>query len=587
MVHFGLQGGPEPANPKESISTKSSIQKNEHDVLNSLHSTSIRLKRGTIEDQLSGIASPFLRVLALDNLLNRLATSELRELHLENENTKSSFLQMEIRRAIFRHLALIDPVGAISQIDSNWSPAVQSELIEVIFQEWSVSNLDEAIEQASLLSKRQRQEAFQGIQESRVDLSEHELFEIAKDVGVEQAFSDQIAISLLDETIENPCDQWNSQVLQYGSDFEQWNETQRQVLVHVAKTWIEREKISAYQAIASDLALRDSRVWLVSEVLKQLSSTNSDIVQSIAKDMMRSDYLGLVQVIETWARQDNNAVLELASWIDEENGDMRMQRAAIRAWAESKPNDVVSFVMDLPSDLRPWSLQTALLEMGKTTPSAVPELVDMVTNLRSKEIVVNNLALNWSKIDPFAALQWVFTDPVVNQLPGSPERKVLNAAVIASPQRALESALELPTNELGIGPEAIVIGEMADHDIDRAMDMLGNARNTKTSLSAHVSIGQRLIGQGRSEKVLALIEERSKEFQVSFFKSLAPSWARTASRDLHHRLKEMPTEEIKELCGLELLKHNANAPFLTVVEMQELSALVPEKRRDLLKHTVD
>jgi hypothetical protein len=586
-VHYILSSKSNLDNPQNAVSIKGSDHNSISVDQNSQHSISLLADDNVTSIRFHEVTSRFRRLLVLDDLLSQLEPSELRELHLTIENTERGSLRMEIQSAIFHHLALVNPASALSHIDSSLSIDDQNELMGVVFQEWSISNLNEAVGRAKLLNEKQRQVAFQGIQESRVDLTENDLHVIAQELDIEQAFSDQIALSLLDQTVEDPSGRWNSLVLQFGSDFQRWNDAQRQVLANVAKSWIEQEKINAYQAIVSDLTLRESRVWLVGEVLQQLSLTHLDLVHAIGEHMLQSDYLGLVQVIETWAHEDGNAALKLAAHIDDESGNMRMQRAAIKAWAESEPASVLDVTVELPPVLRTWSLQTALLEMGKINPKAVPKLIDKVTNLRSKEIVVKNLALNWSKLDPFDALQWVITDPVVAQLPGSPERGVLNAAVNASPHRALRAALDLPTNEFGVGPEAIVIGAMADRDIDRALDMLDEARNTETSLSAHVGIAQTLIGHGKSEKAFAMIEPKSKDFQDSFFRYLAPSWARIAPKDLQKKLDRMPTEETKEFCILELLKHNAASPFLTVEEVQELKALVPENVHDLHKHSTD
>ena len=538
-------------------------------------------------DHVLGFTSPFERTLVLDDFLSQLDSAALIEMITQSEGINTIALRNEVQQSVVRMLAVANPTRALDEVNHNFSDDYHNDMIQVVFEEWCTSNLAEAVANAKVLDEKARTAALTGILLSRADLSSSSRRAIARDLGIEQFVVQHIELLAIGEPVDNPKEAWKSLVLDYGTEFEHLTDLQREILVHVAKAWIGQQGVDALPRLADSVSSRSSRVWLVSEVLSQLSSSELEAAQEVSEEMIQSDYLGFVQILESWARSHGGDALDLAMAVDEEKGTMRMQRAVVRAWAESDPHAVLTQMANLPDSLQTWTLQTALLEMGKVNPEAVPELIDRIENLRSKEIVVNNLASNWSRQDPFAALRWVYSDPIVKQLPGSPEWTVLNAAVEVSSQRALDVALDLPANDFGVGPEATVISKIAERDLERALDMVKLARNSDTALNARLGIAQTLVEQGMSERAITLVEKQTKEYQISFFEHLAPRWAQIAPRDLFNRLDEMPSDKVRELCAAAILYHDRIVPFLSADDREELRELAPNSTHDSHEHTTD
>ena len=106
-------------------------------------------------------------------------------------------------------MAGFDPLTALRQIDQL---PVHSHffLTELVFQEWSFRDLNDAVAHAKTLSTTQRMAAVQGILKSRDDLSSSLRDEIASQVGGEQFVLHMLAQSSKDEAIEFPEIAWDS-----------------------------------------------------------------------------------------------------------------------------------------------------------------------------------------------------------------------------------------------------------------------------------------------------------------------------------------------------------------------------------------
>lgn len=155
-------------------------------------------------------SSDFARRADLYALLARSTTEELLEFLQQSENISKNSLLRSTQEAIFQRIASLDPPLAIQKM-LEYPKSRRAELVLGAFREWSVADLDSAIEGARSLDRFTRIRALETILAYRDDLPNDDLVEIAQQVEnarfAFQALSEFDAETLIDQ----PAEAWNKQ----------------------------------------------------------------------------------------------------------------------------------------------------------------------------------------------------------------------------------------------------------------------------------------------------------------------------------------------------------------------------------------
>lgn len=283
-----------------------------------------------------------------NHLLNANADRAVR-LFGQSQTVEPLSLRHEVQESAVRRLAQLDPEQALREINRMAGPRRHS-LTSAVFDEWSVADLEAAMDEARNLDKESQGYALEGVLTSRLDLSESQQIELARKLGLETVFADRRAFSLAGEPIEDPEKAWIKFLEDYGGDVASLTDTQSALLQHIMDSWMQRDEIAGL-AKAVDVALH--------------SSSNSPAVQLL---------------LESWAKTDPSMAFNATATIGDPDIRTQMQQAIVSAWVERDPITVLDSIDLIPRDLQDWSKQQALAALSETSPAEAAKRLGILSD---------------------------------------------------------------------------------------------------------------------------------------------------------------------------------------------------------------
>ena len=555
-----------------------------------------------LESQLSTLG-PFQRARSLEILLADASVDELQDCLVLVEKFQSEELRDEIQRSTIRKLATYDPRRAaesLEQIDASRATI----LLEMIFVEWSVSDLTEAVDYASRLNSNLKLSALRGILFGRDDLADDALLEIGAALDNKQLVMEVIASSRLNISFSNPAETWNDLLDEYGTQFDEFSDSQIELLVQVAESWLTEYDENTFREIYRSLGNDSNRVVLLTSLFEVMYDTNFESVLESAQWLNSQDRELLANMLSRWSNSDPLSALEIANATEDDS--LRLKRAVLEIWNKTNPSYLLENLDQIPEDLRTWSVNDALWNMTRSTPELVPQWLDLVTDDR-RRVMIESLAENWGMQDPLAALEWVNSDQFNPEDRDYYMRNLLTQVAYVDPSLALKMALEEPTDLGGVGIETMVIGSAVHADTENGIAMLEHARNPQTldeallqvgtvliekeeferavALSTRVSednqlryfslLGGRLTFAGDIDKAIELASHMSDDLQIQYFERIAGNWAHAEPASMLEYIKNQSSREIQSILASELASRHKIFGSLTTDQLEALEEYLP------------
>ena len=520
---------------------------------------------------------PLERKLAIADFVDNFNEKGLRKILDLAEDFDSSVLRDELQDVAIRKSVSFHPLRTLTRI-TTLPDGRHFSLVKAVFQEWSWVDLEGAVAEADRLGDELKRAAVAGILTARTDLVAKDRLSLAKELDNEQSFYELAAFALIGKRIDDPAGTWDQLTQEYGVNPKSLSESQRIALLHIAKSWVLNEGMSAVEAINSSLPLRENRAWLTQQLLATLISEEPALARDIVEDLREEDRATFLEVVQIWASEDGLAAFNAAQWMDMGADDTRrMQRAAIEGWANSNPHTLMANLKQLPEYLQEFSRNTALLEMRWTSPESVPAFVEDIGNKRDREWLTSNLVNSWIHYDPSAAFRWALEYEKTSGRRGY-SSSALGAMARNDLEAALSIALEQPLGENGIGAEASVLGSLGTN---AALEMLSYARNPATRLSVLTTHGQKLRYLKNYDGIFGLVEDEPIELQFEYFKTLSREIASFNPKFLVDKFDSLPNDQFKRYCSEILLSRNSvkDSPFLSDEQVEKFESFVKEEEK--------
>ena len=518
-----------------------------------------------VDDQSSGVAhqdssnvqldfesllyqSHFSRATAVHSHLSNADVDHVASFLEQTESIVPSSLRREAQEAAIRRLAQLDPQKALSEA-ANAVSSVRNSLTSVVFQEWSVEDLDEAIDQASGLQEEDRRFALEGILLSRTDLSGSLLNDVIRRLGGEQTLADRQSLSLAGEAIDDPHKAWSEFLAVHGGDVETLSSAQRVLLNHILDSWVDRGD-SGELANAVNLSL------------------DSDGHTDSAIQLL----------LETWVESDPSIALSATLGIDNEETRRRMQEAIVSPWVKLNPQAVLDGMALIPDELQDWSKKEALVAVSVSTPSEAVKRLSIISDSDTKSLAARDIATNWAKLDPEAARDWVHSDPELKDLQWGLMYRVVMEVSKVNPEKAFEWALEEPVLERrqGEGLEQWVINFLASQGkFGDAIRLAARARDIHNREGSYVWIGNELIRRGKSGEAWELLEKLPERLQGVYATQVAANWVRAEPDTAMERFASLPSQELKETLAHSLYTENQMHHWFTKEQLRSLKEYLP------------
>ena len=479
----------------------------------------------------------------------------------------------QIQAAIVRQLAQLDPRSALSHIDP--LPGVRrSRLTGIVFQEWSVMDLEKALEFAVDLRNGNQMAALEGILRSRIDLSDTALWDIARQLGNEQLILDHWARFTDQGGIDDPSFAWGDFLTIHGGEVDRFSLDQRNLLVNIARAWIVRAGIGdMIQGMSITQTDYGASVSLVEFLLESLVADDPSIVVDAAASMNDEVRSIVMNALANLAARDPESALKIAVMMEGASNQVVLQRAALGAWIDADPKAALEARDGLPHEFKPWIEQQALMSMVSTLPEEVPPFLSTITDATQIEIVVINLGRNWAQKDPMAVFEWLESEPKAKPWYGHVLNNVIENLTKQDPEKAIRFALEQPVDDYygGFGWEVAVVWTVAERDIDAALALIDHARDEGTRDYMLQSIGGVIRNRGEYERAMDWAEHLKDESRETYYVHVVLGWVSDNPVELYEYMEKLPSDAIKEEAAKLLTALHETQQALTGEQIESLS----------------
>lgn len=490
--------------------------------------------------ELDRFPNRFVRNAALHQRLMQSNENDLLEILANTTNISRQSIRDDVQLLVVHRLATLNPKETLGQIEK-LQIANQGTLVALIFGEWAIKNLDDAVNHAKTLETRKKFLALRGILRSRDDLSDSQHRNIAAQLGVKHLTHDLLARSDDYEIIESPDLKW----LELANDA-QMDLSQIDRLTRIAENWLERDGLDVLEDIYASITDWQIRMPVLSTALHKatLRDPQTTFEHVLQLDFDQGDFL-VSSVVQSWANVDPSGALDSVKSVDSEALRTQLQDTIVRTWASKNPNGLLASVNLLPASMRLSGTEHAVVAMSRTDPTSASRIFIEQYEGSKKLSIAQSLVRHWSDQDAQSALDWVLSTPHVAGLQKELLPIALGELVTSDPNKAIEIALAQPIENDQWGMEASVVGSLALSDPERATQMLSRVREGPTKERAYSLVGTQLIRNGDVDQALTLVDDLSDEEQIRYFETIIDTWALSEPVHLLDRIDKLPNEVIK------------------------------------------
>lgn len=520
-------------------------------------------------NELSQLAADFAGTVALHNLLLNTGEESLQTFLEQSRKIDSPHRRHVAEQSIFQRWGALNPKRALSQI-SMLPDYRHDAMVATVFGEWSVADLDSAVRHAKSLENQYRFAALQGILRTRDDLSSDLQRQIAKQLGNEQYALDLKHNSRVSEPSQSPDQSWHELVNDDQDDVSQLT-----ILIELADSLVEKQGIQAIGLINESLTDRSVRSAVVRSALHRIARSNPQKTfhqaMSLPRDLRETS---LRTIVEAWAQSDPMGALDRIGSLKTNSMQRTLQERVLRAWANRDPQNLFDNVEHLPENLQSSGEQEAMLGVARSSPAEAVMYLSVLTDSKRKSELANAIASSWAHLDAYGALDWALsvelTDDAVHRNVMS---RVLRAVVQIDPDLAMETALNLPFYKSRFGLESVVIVDLAQVDLEKAVAFLPKVREGRTKTSAYSSVGKVLVENGEFDRARRLSGQLPENARSSYLSSIFGHWAQQDPHSLFEALDRISDAGTKALAALQLVVHNSRAKMLEADQLAHITSL--------------
>lgn len=386
--------------------------------------------------------------------------------------------------------------------------------------------------------------------------------------------------------------------LSYGHPSQAWNAlvddgieniTQVGIFLKVASDWANQEGLQIIDQIRESLGSSAVANTVVFSILHDaVESDPHAAFQSALSLSSQSRKDALASIVGMWAKTDPIATLVALNSSNLGALHSELHQSLIDSWIESNPKDLLANLEHLPEHLQRNAEHQAMLGIARATP---PDAIEFLATLPNdpnddrRYVLAFEIAEHWSRVDAYAALEWISSIPFPGESNKRPQRmlltKVLRNLAATDPNLAMQSALNDPMGRFGHGLEPYVVSKVAQTDTAKAISMLSNVREGKTKTASYRSVGRALSEKGEYGRAVDLGLDLSEEQQSNYYCAVFNTWAKSDPGYLLKSLDQLPSSLVKSQAAYNLLASHRRSGLLNDQEIENLQGIVDESGHDV------
>ena len=488
---------------------------------------------------------------ALHNTLASAGETELLSLLEQSTAIEHASRRQLVQGTIFRRYASLDPKNAIKQV-SNMPRLQHGDLLAIVFGEWALSQLDDALASAKRLDGFGKLAALRGILESRDDLSDAVRVEIGRQLGNERVAQNIVTQSNISEAIKDPESAWTTLI-----EDDLLDTAQTGTLIQVAEAWIEKDGMSVLGKINDTLSDWTSKTSVLAAVVHNLVQADAQAVFDFVRTMENDTHNTVItNVVNAWARLDPEAALAAVLSVESKSLRASLENSIASSWGRTNPREALENLDLLPENARDAARSSAITALAQTSPEEAANLMAGMDGGEYQLMTAFQVMSVWANKDPIAALEWTLNNPEVEDLRTSLLPSILYQVASRNPQLAFDIALQQPVGENQIGLEAQVIANIAYSNIEKALALLSQVREGPTLAYALNSVGSALVRSGDIDEAWMLAQRLSESQREAYYQSVVSAWASHDATELYESIDKLPSDEIKSLAAMRLISFN-------------------------------
>lgn len=523
------------------------------------------------------------RTSALRKLLAQADVEQLQQYWEEAHSFGVPVFKQETQARIIQRWSVLDPTSAFTFVYEQLAAPLQSSLLGIVFTEWSVSDLEDALSHVSQLDLESKENALRCILIAREDLSIAERREIANKLGY-----DWLAIEVLTEVAESgvlfdPKHEWETFISSHEDRLHLLSSKHYQLLTQIVHAWIVRDGLAVFQTMQASLPSSTLLPEITRSATLELVTDDPQLAFDFALDVYYREqayqYRVLVrELVYRWALFDPMSAFKATRTVNAHVLRRALQRTTLRQWARKDSRELLRSLETLPENLHSLIRELAIIEMAEKTPEAVSEFLLGIVERQRRESVAHQIASRWAHQDTVAALFWIESDQSVFDIKGELTEAVFREFARNTPWLALQTAIDQPVSEEDKGLEATVINTIARiHSLDIAVAMLPKVRAGTTRIDAYDSVIKQSLSEHDPERALDLFLQLC-EHEANSTTKLVETVAEKLPMRLFESIDQVSSRVIRVNVAQELLRqyeHNDKFDQSQLKKLKEISQKQP------------
>ena len=559
-VQLLAEGSTSSADNKESLGTNPYQDSN-------LGSGSFSLPNPKSIDELTKIKSEFLRSVVLRRMLANTDVQGVIRLFEQAKKVTPPNLRSRLQTAIVQKLTILDPQQSL-EIALDVPTLNRSRLVEAVFKEWFISDLDEAIKTASTLDYSARLVALKTLFQTRDDLPSSELQNLADDLGHAGRVRGLIEELTERSAYMDPRSSWKRLTEDPWLD-----STQTFVFLDIARAWIDADGREALFEIADSIENHAMRADLVERLIDEIAKTDPEEAFRYAEGLYgQTNGSVFYDAVREWAKSDPRAALEAVSQLDSQMQRLKLQYTVATSWARNDPSDFLTQNLDeFSQTARAAARSYAIDQVAKTSPQEAKAYLSEIPQSEIESVAVR-IATRLSDTNIQDAIDWIKTDANVAKHQQRLFRVVLDELLEEDLDAAMQFAQDHSTDTTEDGLEFKVLRYIVnENEIEQALEFLPRMREGYGRFAAHMDVALNLIVNNDIDRALELGDRVDAEQRSYFFSAVLESWAHYDAQGMYEALDDLSNKGLK-LQAAQALRYNNRS--LSEEQIQRIESLL-------------
>ena len=531
------------------------------------------------DPQIETFHGTFEDILALYQSLNDTDEQSLPQLLKRSVNVTSLSRRSVVQQAIVGKLVELDPVSTLESI-AQLPIHSRYPLVETVFSQWCLADLEAALKHAEVLDYAIRSVALKSILTTRDDLSERRRLDIADQLGDRSyGMRMNLEFNAMTTMMESPLRAWDwmaEQGMLRDSHF-------ASVAKLVAQEVKDREGLKPIVQVLASLVEEREREskFVVDTLIESIALQNPLSFLATIRTLSPSQQeILLPQFFDIWSRAEPAVAWSAIASDHTVTRPTLASTRVIRNWARTNPHELLDVLEEFSQQHQAFAFERAIVEIAH---HSIEEAAGLLTQFerqgRDTSYVERDFADIWLARNPEAAMDWILTR--TNEKTGEVSADLLKDGLVhltsVNPHRAFSLALEQPPPAWGAPMEAFVIRELAKHDVDLAVDFVGQVRDVNNGItSAYEYIGRELVKNEQPMRALRLGSKLESKEQEEFLSTVIHEWAGLDAVGLMNSLDSIESERARSIAASDLVIAQKYQPVLTEEQMSIVRSHVPD-----------